>query len=385
MIKENKKYTNSHNNNGDYMKSYIKDNIIYIYILFFLTISYLSIFETSRYLSPTLGILYYKQIIWYLIGLIIIFIIKRININMIYKFSIFLYIINIILLIGLFFFGSEINNSKAWYNIFGFSFQPSEFMKISLILLDAEIINKYYKKKDKISKKEEIKIIIILFLLFTIPSILTFLEPDTGSVIGYFIITISMIYISNIDKKWLLGLFISFLIILFIFLYIYFNYQDLFINIFGSSFFYRIDRIINWQSKSGLQLNNSLIAIGSSGLTGNNYIPIYYPELETDFIFTSFTSTYGFIGGLLLIILSFSFDLYVLNLIKKEPNKQNKYVLFGISMLFLYQQIQSIGMTLGILPITGITLPLISYGGSSLISYLILTGLIINITKKKKC
>lgn len=367
------------------MKSYIKDNIIYIYILFFLTISYLSIFETSRYLSPTLGILYYKQIIWYLIGLIIIFIIKRININMIYKFSIFLYIINIILLIGLFFFGSEINNSKAWYNIFGFSFQPSEFMKISLILLDAEIINKYYKKKDKISKKEEIKIIIILFLLFTIPSILTFLEPDTGSVIGYFIITISMIYISNIDKKWLLGLFISFLIILFIFLYIYFNYQDLFINIFGSSFFYRIDRIINWQSKSGLQLNNSLIAIGSSGLTGNNYIPIYYPELETDFIFTSFTSTYGFIGGLLLIILSFSFDLYILNLIKKEPNKQNKYVLFGISMLFLYQQIQSIGMTLGILPITGITLPLISYGGSSLISYLILTGIIINITKKKKC
>ena len=383
MIKENKNDIYSHNNKGEYMKSFFKENVISFYILAFLTISYLSIYEASRFLSPSLGNLYYKQTIWYFVGFILIYIIKKIKIEKIYKISIYLYIINIILLFGLFFFGSDINNSKAWYNIFGFSFQPSEFMKISLILLDASIINKHYKKKDKIQKKEEILLLFTLFIIFLIPSILTFLEPDTGSVIGYLIITISMIYISNIDKKWLVGLCLFFIMFLIIFIYIYFNYQELFINTFGSNFFYRIDRIINWQSKSGLQLNNSLIAIGSSGLFGHNYIPIYYPEAETDFIFTSFSSTYGFLGGVLLIIISFSFDLYILSLIKKEPIKQNKYVLFGISMLFLYQQIQSIGMTLGMLPITGITLPLISYGGSSLLSYLILVGLIININKKK--
>ena len=76
------------------------------------------------------------------------------------------------------------------------------------------------------------------------------------------------------------------------------------------SFFYRIDRLINWQSRSGIQLNNSLIVIGSTGFLGHNSIPLYYPELETDFIFTSFTSVFGIVGGLFLIILVFSFDLF---------------------------------------------------------------------------
>ena len=361
------------------MKVFIKNNAIYIYIFTFLIISYLAIYNSSIYVSRSN--LYYKQIIWYTIGLILIYIIKRIDLKKIYKFSLFLYIINIILLIGLIFFGKSINGSKAWYSILGISFQPSEFMKISLILINSCIIDYFYKNKKKINHKEEFKMILLLFFILLIPSIITFLEPDTGAVISYMVISISMLYISNIDKRWFTLFFIIIALFLIIFFYIYFNNQNLFINIFGYNFFYRIDRIINWKSKSGMQLNNSLIAIGSSGITGLKKIPLYYPEAETDFVFTSFESSYGFLGGIFLLVITFSFDIYILNQIKKETNKQNKYVLFGILSLFLYQQTQSIAMTLGLLPITGITLPLISYGGTSVISYLILIGIYLNIRK----
>ena len=381
MNKQNNIYYISHNNNGDFMNTLKNKYSLYLYIGIFLIISYISIYQSSVYLEPN-SFLYYKQVLWYVIGIVMILFIKKIKIEKIYNYSIILYLFNIILLIGLFFFGTEINNSKAWYSFFGISIQPSEFMKISILLLDIYIIKKFYGKKDKISTKKEIQLLLIIFLIFVIPSILTFLEPDTGAVIGYLVITLSIIYFSNINKKWFIIISSLILTFLFVFILLFFINQDLFINIFGNKFFYRIDRLINWQSKEGIQLNNSLIAIGSSGLLGHNKIPLYYPELETDFIFTSFSSIYGLIGGLFLIMFILSFDLYLLNLIKKIPNKHNRITLFAILSLFVFQHIQSIGMTIGILPIIGIVLPLISYGGSSVISYLILIGIIINIKEK---
>ena len=361
------------------MKYFIKRNTIYIYIAIFLIISYLSLFFTSSY---SLEKIYYKQLVWYTLGIIIICIIKRIKINTLLKYSKYLYIFNIILLFGLFIFGSEINNSKAWYLFLGISFQPSEFMKISLILFNIYIIKSFYKNKDSINKRKERNLLFILLIVFLIPSILTFIEPDTGSVICYLLITLSSIYISNINKKIFNKIIILGIIIVLLFFILYILFQDTFIDIFGFNLFYRIDRLINWQSRSGMQLNNSLIAIGSSGLLGHNSIPLYYPEMETDFIFTSFSSIYGILGGLLLIIISLSFDLYLLKTVKKVSNKYNKYIVFSIAILFFYQHIQCIGNALGLLPITGITYPLISYGGSSIISYLILLGIVINIKEK---
>ena len=358
--------------------------ITYIYLLLFMLFSYLSIYKASDYLSPSLGKLYYKQLIWYLFGFIIIIIIKKINIKKIYNISFILYILNIFLLIGLFFFGKEINNTKAWYKILGFYFQPSEFMKINLILLNAYIINKFYKNKEKLKYKDEIKLIITLFLITLIPSILTFIEPDTGAIIGYIIIFISMLYISGINKKWFTKISIIILVITISFSIIFFYKQDLFITIFGTSFFYRIERIINWNNRQGMQLNNSLIAIGSSGLFGHNKVPIYYPEAGTDFIFTSYATSYGYIGSITLLLTIISFDLYIIKIIKQIKNRQNKYTLFGIISLIFYQQIQNIGMTIGLLPIMGITLPLISYGGSSLLSYMIIIGIIESIKKEPK-
>ncbi len=311
-------------------------------------------------------------------------IIQKVNIKKIYEYSIYIYTLNIVLLIGLFLWGKEINGTKAWYSIFNINIQPSEIMKISLILINSHIIYKFYKNKSKIKFKEEVKLIICLLITLLIPSILTFLEPDTGSVISYIIITLSMFYISSINKNWFIFFSIAITLLIFIFSIIYFINPEIIINIFGISFIYRIQRIIDWKNKNGMQLNNSLIAIGSSGVTGHNYIPIYYPEAGTDFIFTSFISSYGLIAALFLIVIILLFDIYILDIFKKTNNRESKYILFGICVLFFYQQIQSIGMSIGILPITGITFPLISYGGSSLLSYLMLIGIVENIKKYNK-
>lgn len=365
------------------MKKLIKKEKIYIFVLIFFIISIISIYNASIYLSKSLGNIYIKQICWYIIGIILMVIVSKINIKKLYNYSLILYILNLIFLVLLLIFGKKINGTKAWFQIFNVSIQPSEFIKINLILLNSYIINKYFKNKNKIKTKKELILILKLFLIMIIPSILTFLQPDTGAVIGYFIITLSMLYISGINKKWFWGLSLIAFISISLFSLIYFFNNSLFINIFGKSFFYRIERIINWQNKSGMQLNNSLIAIGSSGLTGHKQIPIYYPEAGTDFIFTSFTSSYGLIGGLIIICLFLLLNMYMLDVMKKIKKKQNIYTVFGIFSLFFYQEIQNMAMTIGLLPITGITLPLISYGGSSIITYLILLGIIKNIENKK--
>ena len=132
------------------LKKYKLDKTLLFYIFIFLIISVISIYSASMYLSPTLGNLALKQLFWYLIGFFIIFIlIKKDNIFL-YKYAWYIYLINVVLLLGLLFFAPSINGSKCWYIIKGIgSFQPSEFMKISLILMLAKVINHFHKTKKK--------------------------------------------------------------------------------------------------------------------------------------------------------------------------------------------------------------------------------------------
>ena len=163
---------------------------------------------------------------------------------------------------------------------------------------------------------------------------------------------------------------------------LYFINSDLFIDIFGTSLLYRIDRIVNWSSSSGMQLTNSLTAIGSAGILGHGKTPIYFPEMQTDFIFSVFASNFGLIGASLLILLIMFFDITLIHMVSKTTDITDKYTIGGIIAVLLFQQIQNISMTIGVLPIMGITLPFISYGGSSLLSYMLLVGMIFNISNE---
>lgn len=358
------------------------DKSLVLFILLFFIISSISIYSASIYLSKSLGNLVLKQGLWYLVGLIFIFIIIKIKNKNIFKYAWYIYLVNLLLLVGLLFVAPSINGSKCWYVINGIgSFQPSEFMKISLIIMNAKIIDSFKEKYNNLNLFQEFKLIINVFIITLIPSLITFLEPDTGAVMIYVIISLLMLFISGIRIRWFILL--GFIIVLFLglFLGVYFFNGDLFIKIFGSSFFYRIDRIINWKSGSGMQLTNSLSAIGSSGLLGHgfNNTPLYFPEAGTDFIFSVFSSNFGLLGSLTLLIILLLFDLKLVGIARSDIDEINKYVMIGIIGILFYQQIQNISMTIGLLPITGITLPFISYGGSSLIAYMILLGLVFNI------
>jgi len=352
----------------------LKKNFIYYFLIIFSIISITTIYSAQGILPSSYDNLYIKQIIWYLIGFGIMFLIKKIGKFYIYKICFVLYIVFNVLLLGLLFFGTEINGAKCWYNIFGFGFQPSEFMKIILIIILGIMIDNFRKKK-KFSVKQEFKFLCKVFVIVLIPSVLTFLEPDTGVVLIYFIIMFSMLFISGIRYRWfiisfsVIGLFLGFILIS------YYFFNDFFVSFLGSSFSLRLERILSWHNNTGYQLTNGLSSIGAGGLFGYgfNNTPLYFPEAQTDFIFAVFASNYGFIGSLFLIILLLIFDLKLVALAKRKRGI-NRYIVVGMIAMLFYQQIQNIGMTLGLLPITGITLPFLSYGGSSLISYFIIMG-----------
>lgn len=359
----------------------ISFNIILSLIIFSI-ISIISIYTTKIYLKSSFNNLYLKQLLFYIIGLFITIFITYKGFNLLKKYHLLIYIGINLLLLSLLLFGISINGSRCWLFIGPLSFQPSELMKISLIITLSITLTNFKKKKD-LNMKDEFFLIIKLFILTIIPSILTFLEPDTGVVIIYFLIFLILLLFANLNKKWYL---ISFLIIIFIistFLILYFFNKNFLLSIIGNNIFYRLDRIFNWVNNNGYQLNNSLIAIAASGLTGFgfNKNPVYFPECQTDFIFTTYTANFGFLGALFLIIIIIIFDTSILKLITKKIKLIDKYILLGIFIMLFYGQIQNIGMTLGLLPITGIPLPFISYGGSSLLSYMFVIGIILNINK----
>ena len=375
-----------YNNIGDNMNNISKYKIdikLLVCIISFFIISILTIGSAQKLLSEESLVL--RQIIWYTISFLLIFFIVIIGNRFLIKYIWILYILGILSLILVLLFGTTINDAKCWFKLPGIgNIQPSEFMKIILIIVLGKSINKFKKNKNNPTMLEEFLFLLKIIVIVGIPSILTFLEPDTGVVLIYLIITIVMLFISGIRYRWFIIGIGCFVIGISFILGTYFFNNDLFIKIFGSSFFLRIDRLLDWSNGSGYQLKNGITAIGSAGLLGFglNNTAIYFPEPQTDFIFAVFANNFGFIGSLLLIVLFTFFTLRLIKIAIDSKRIINKVIISGFIGMLLYQQFQNIGMTLGLVPITGITLPFISYGGSSLLSYMIMIGIIFNISNE---
>lgn len=358
---------------------------IFLPLISFAIISIITLLSASNILPDYVGNVALKQCIWFALGFIISYGIMYIGNKFIYDNVWWIYGACLLLLILVLFLGTEINGSRCWFTIPGIgTFQPSEFMKVGLIIAIATIIKDFQNEVLNPTYKEEFKLILKIAVVTLIPSILTFLEPDTGAVIIYLVIAFIMLFVSGIRFKWFVFVFGIIGILIFGFFVLYQSNHDVFIDIFGTDLFYRIDRILNWQSGSGMQFENSIASLGSSGVWGYgfNNVPLYFPEAQNDFIFSVFVSSFGIIATIGLIALIVFFDFKLISLANKSTSPNHKFVLAGIIAMLLYQQIQNMGMTLGLLPITGITLPFISYGGSSLLSYMIMVGMIFNISNE---
>lgn len=368
------------------ISKYKVDKGILITLIIFALTSIVTIYSSQSLLPSYMQDLAIKQFIWYIAGFIIAYLIMFVGNEYIYRNIWVLYGLGIVSLLGLLIFATPINDARCWYELPGIgTIQPSEFMKIILILTIGSMIHNFNNNYSNPTIKDELVFLLKVSLVVLIPSVLTFLQPDTGVVLIYLIITLVMLFISGIRYRWfIIGLSVI-AVAVGILLGIYFLNQDLFIDIFGTNFFLRIDRLLDWSNKSGFQLENGISAIGSGGLFGNgiNNTPIYFPEPQTDFIFAVFASNFGFIGSTILLSLIAFFDIRLIKISTRSGSNINKYVIAGIVGMLLYQQIQNISMTFGLMPITGITLPFISYGGSSLLSYMIIAGIIFNISNEQ--
>ena len=315
-----------------------------------------------------------NQGIFSIVGLIILYIVSKIDYKIYYKNATKILIISIILLIlvlipGL---GSVRNGSRSWFAIGGFSIQPSEFSKLSLIIFTA----KYLEKSNKMLKsyiKGIFPIMLVLLLIFG----LIMLEPDFGTGMIIVITIISCLFVAGVDYKFFIGLFI--------------------LGIFGIIGLiiiapYRMDRITSflnpWSDPlgTGFQIIQSLYAIGPGGLFGVGYLnsrqkAFYLPEPQTDFIFSIIAEEFGIVGTLIILFL---FSIILIRSIKislKQENLFAKYLSFGLIFQLIVQVIMNLSVVIGLIPVTGVTLPFMSYGGSSLFTSLIGMGIILNISK----
>ncbi|MCI5745513.1 MAG: putative lipid II flippase FtsW [Erysipelotrichaceae bacterium] len=312
-----------------------------------------------------------RQAIFILIGTVLLYFFSKVKLSFLRKKALMILLIGIISLILVIipFLGSQINGSRSWFKIGPFLFQPAEFFKIIMVLYMADRLDKYFN-----ITKYFFKTILVLLIPCIIGFILIMLQPDFGTAIVMFSSIIMMCFISKNKFKNYLFL-LSFAIIAFIVLIIISPYRS-----------DRIQSFINPFSDplgSGFQTIQSLYAIAPGGLIGKgidaSYQKYFYlPEPQTDFIFAIFAEDFGFIGCLILIIL---YTLLAFFIIKKAINEKSNYKCFldiGVLSLIMIQVCINLCVVVGVIPVTGITLPFMSYGGSSITMLLSSIGLLIN-------
>ena len=321
-----------------------------------------------------------KQCIWLIISLVVMVIIMLIDYDLIVKISPIFYGIFIILLIAVLF-TKPVNGATSWFDIGFFSFQPGEFAKVFVVLFLTLAITKIQSKgKREINKP--IKLLIILAIL-GLPVLLIVKQPDYGTAIAFIVATAMMLITAGIDKKYI----IVTLILVVISVPILYNF------VLPEHAKKRIDIFLNPESDprgSGYNIIQSKLAIGAGGLTGmgifkgnQTQLGFLYPK-TTDFIFAVIGEEMGFVVASIVVITYVFLVTKCLYIAKTAKDDTGALVASGITGIFLFHMLENIGMVMGLLPITGVPLPFISYGGSSLITNFICIGILLNISSKRQ-
>lgn len=312
-----------------------------------------------------------SQFVFFIISIVIMIFVSKIDYEIYFKKSKQLFLISLLLLIlvlipGI---GTVRNGSRSWFGIGSFGVQPSEFMKLSMIIF----LSKYLSLNGKKVKKNCIPALLIILLIFA----LIMLQPDFGTGIVIVMIGISLLYIAGVNMKIFFKLGILGVIGIIILIIIA---------------PYRLKRIISflnpWSDPlgSGFQIIMSLYAIGPGGLFGyglgnSRQKHFYLPEPQTDFIFSIILEELGFLGCILVIGLFLLIIISGLIISKRCNDLFSKYVSFAITFWIAFQSILNLCVVVGLIPVTGVTLPFLSYGGSSLLTFYIGIGIILNIAK----
>jgi len=360
------------------------------FILFtFLVISLLAI--ASAQTSGQYGFNYVpKQLQWYIIGAVIIGIVMFFEPDQYKKMSWYMYGAGIALLVLLIFMpegkgqiGEPVNGAKSWYHTPMGNMQPSEFMKTFYILALARLISKHHEFHLLRSLKTDFILLAKISATLIVPLALIMQQPDLGSALVFFAITAALIIVAGISWKIILPTLFGGAVAGGTLLWMALYMQDFLEKTFGFKT-YQFARIYSWldpysySSSDGYHLITSLNAIGSGEIFGKGFRgrEVYVAENHTDFIFTVIGEEWGFVGASIVICIFFLliYHLTKTTLLLKDPF--STYVCAGIIAMITFHVFENIGMTIQLLPITGIPLPFISYGGSSLMGNALAIGLV---------
>ncbi len=332
-----------------------------------------------------------RQIFYYILGAIIAFIIMLFSPKKIRKYTYIIYFIFIILLLGLIIMPESpitpvINGAKSWYRFGPISIQPSEFMKIVLILAISKVVAQHNRFTFNKSFETDLMLIFKIAFVSIIPMALILLQNDLGTTLVILAIIAGIVIVSGVTWKILAPLFGTVIIIGSALILSIIYKPNLIENVAGIKT-YQLGRINSWldpysySSGDGFHLMESLKAIGSGQLIGKglNNGEVYIPENHTDFIFSVIGEEFGFIGAVVLLGIFLLLLIHLLRMATNADDLFNKSFIVGYASLLLFHIVQNIGMTIQLLPITGIPLPFISYGGSSLWSLMTGVGVILSI------
>lgn len=319
-----------------------------------------------------------SQLLATIIGLIFTFIICTIDINSLKKFTKYTYILSIILLIITLFFatGKEEWGADSWINLGFISFQPAEVTKILIILSIAKYIDN--NKANLNNFKTLLKVLVVSLL----PVVLILMQPDFGTAMVYLFFVACMLFAAGLSWKWILTL-VALLVIIIPIAYFFFDA-------------YQKERILNFLDPSrdisgtGWQQLQGLIAIGSGKLSGRGFLQGtqaqygYIPEKETDYIFSVLAEEFGFIGSLVMLLL-FALMIYRIFTIAKTTKSNFIYLInIGVMAMLFIHIFENVGMTIGLMPVTGIPLPFFSSGGTFQVMNWIAISIILSCSMQKE-
>ncbi|MDP2187875.1 MAG: rod shape-determining protein RodA [Sphingobacteriaceae bacterium] len=407
---------------------YIDKPLVGLYILLTLigwVAVYSAVYNEAHQSMFDLSQNYGKQMLWIGTSYLIMAVLLALDFRIFEGISPFVYIGALALGIGVALFGREVNGAKAWFEIGSFRLQPAEFMKFATCMMVAY----YFSNTDVSIQKNKTKLAIAAIILLPIAIII--LQKDTGSALVYFSfifvlyreglpiayllyigLTILIVVLTLLLNEWAVAVGIVSVATLYILLsrkikpailkailvavpaiIIVFSVDYAFDNILQEHQRQRINVLLGKVEDfrgAGYNVHQSLIAIGSGGFWGKGFLQgtqtkfDFVPEQSTDFIFCTIGEEYGFIGSFLLLLLFSVLLIRILMVAERQSSRFARVYGYGVASVLFFHVFVNIGMTIGLLPVIGIPLPFISYGGSSLWSFTILLGILIRLDSGRK-
>lgn len=358
-----------------YLKNY--DWILFFSVIILISIGLAEIYSVALGREGADFLNFKKQIFFIAAGIVLLFFFSFFDYHILGSFSNYIYLLGAVMLLGVIFFGVEVRGTRGWFNLGGFNLQPVEFVKIILILVLAKFFSSIP------IKASQLKYLLLSALLTFILAGLVLVQPDFGSASLLFVVWVAMAFTAGFKKRYFF--IIGIVLACFFAAGWFFYFED-----------YQKQRILTFLNPSfdsldqGYNVAQAMIAVGAGGLSGRGIgfgsqsQLRFLPESQNDFIFAVIAEELGFWGVSLVLILFLVFFYRCLANIKKINNDFGIFLIMGSMALIFIEMFTNIGMNIGLLPVIGISLPFLSYGGSAIISTLMLVGIIQNVIIKSK-